>query len=73
MRIRALRQFSHYHHGTFDPGETRLVSDEAGAALVGMGLAEEVGNAGTPVAPTDTAETTPPANKPRRARGRVAP
>lgn len=42
MKIRALRQFSHYHAGNFDQGESRPVADDVGEALVGMGLAEEV-------------------------------
>ncbi|WP_225773316.1 hypothetical protein [Pseudomonas sp. Marseille-Q5115] len=40
--IKALRQFSHYHAGNFDQGETRRVSNEAAEALVGMKLAEYV-------------------------------
>lgn len=40
--IRALRQFSHYHAGNFDQGETRPVADDVAEALVGMELAEEV-------------------------------
>lgn len=41
-KIRALRQFSHYHAGNFDQHETRTVLDEYAEALIGMGLAEEV-------------------------------
>lgn len=41
-KIRALRQFSHYHAGNFDQHETRSVLDEYAEALIGMGLAEEV-------------------------------
>ncbi|MCM2461072.1 hypothetical protein HGO40_11330 [Pseudomonas sp. CG7] len=42
IKIRALRQFSHYHAGNFDQFEERSVSDEIAQALVGMELAEEV-------------------------------
>lgn len=41
-KIRALRQFSHYHAGNFDQHETRCVLDEYAEALIGLGLAEEV-------------------------------
>lgn len=41
-KIRALRQFSHYHAGNFAQGESRKVSDSAAEALVGMGLAAYV-------------------------------
>ncbi|UQB79112.1 hypothetical protein KI429_05415 [Pseudomonas shirazica] len=41
-KIRALRQFSHYHAGNFDQHETRAVLDKYAEALIGMGLAEEV-------------------------------
>lgn len=41
-KIRALRQFSHYHAGNFDQHETRSVLDEYAEALIGLGLAEEV-------------------------------
>ncbi|QOE09548.1 hypothetical protein IE322_05660 [Pseudomonas asiatica] len=41
-KIRALRQFSHYHAGNFDQHETRAVLDEYAEALIGIGLAEEV-------------------------------
>ena len=41
-KIRALRQFSHYHAGNFDQYETRTLPDEYAEALIGMGLAEEV-------------------------------
>ncbi len=40
--IRALRQFSHYHAGSFDQYESRPVSDDVADALVGMKLAELV-------------------------------
>ena len=44
--IKALRQFSHYHAGNFDQGETRRVSNEIAEALVGLTLAEYVDTAG---------------------------
>lgn len=40
--IRALRQFSHYHAGSFDQFEQREVGDDIAQALVGMELAEVV-------------------------------
>lgn len=42
IKIRALRQFSHYHAGTFDQHEIRSVPDEYAEALIAMELAEEV-------------------------------
>lgn len=42
-KIRALRQFSHYHAGNFSQFETREVKDEYAEALIGMNLAELVG------------------------------
>lgn len=42
IKIRALRQFSHYHAGTFDQHEERRVPVETAEALVGMELAEYV-------------------------------
>lgn len=41
-KIRALRQFSHYHAGNFDQFEEREVADNIAEALVGMELAEVV-------------------------------
>lgn len=41
-KIRALRQFSHYHAGNFDQFEVREIKDEWAEALIGMELAEEV-------------------------------
>lgn len=41
-KIRALRQFSHYHAGNFNQFEERAVDDDIAAALIGMELAEEV-------------------------------
>lgn len=43
IKIRALRQFSHYHAGNFTQFEVREVKDEFAEALIGLGLAEEVG------------------------------
>lgn len=40
IKIRALRQFSHYHAGTFDQNEERRVDPRIAEALVGMELAE---------------------------------
>lgn len=42
IKIRALRQFSHYHGGNFDQFEERQVEDSVAEALVGMDLAEYV-------------------------------
>ena len=42
IKIRALRQFSHYHAGNFSQFEVREVKDEYAEALIGMELAEEV-------------------------------
>ncbi len=39
-KIKALRQFSHYHAGNFSQGEVKTVSDDAAEALIGMKLAE---------------------------------
>ncbi|AIR90223.1 hypothetical protein [Pseudomonas cremoricolorata] len=41
-KIRALRQFSHYHEGNFDQHEERPVDEATAEALVGMELAEYV-------------------------------
>ena len=41
-KIRALRQFSHYHAGSFNQFEVRVVKDDYAEALIGMGLAEDV-------------------------------
>lgn len=65
MKIKALRQFSHYHLGTIDQDETRTVPDDIGAALVGMELAEEVGAEGVVSEPAPDK----PAAKQRRGRG----
>ncbi|WP_145186103.1 hypothetical protein [Pseudomonas sp. URMO17WK12:I11] len=45
IKIRALRQFSHYHAGNFDQHEERQVEESAAEALVGMELAEYVDGA----------------------------
>ncbi|NLT90384.1 MAG: hypothetical protein GXW93_21205 [Pseudomonas lactis] len=42
VKIRALRQFSHYHAGNFSQFEVREVKDEYAEALFGLDLAEEV-------------------------------
>ena len=42
IKIRALRQFSHYHAGNFSQFEVREVKDEYAEALIGLDLAEEV-------------------------------
>ncbi|WP_339492391.1 hypothetical protein [Pseudomonas rhizophila] len=42
IKIRALRQFSHYHAGNFGQFEVREVKDEYAEALIGLDLAEEV-------------------------------
>ncbi len=42
VKIRALRQFSHYHAGNFSQFEVREVKDEYAEALIGLDLAEEV-------------------------------
>lgn len=42
IKIRALRQFSHYHAGNFSQFEVREVRDEYAVALIGLDLAEEV-------------------------------
>ncbi|WP_444757140.1 hypothetical protein [Pseudomonas sp. A014] len=55
IKIRALRQFSHYHGGNFDQHEERQVEDSVAEALVGMELAEYVD--GQP--PTKNEETPP--------------
>lgn len=41
-KIRALRQFSHYHAGNFSQGEERPVPDHTAEALIGLKLAERV-------------------------------
>lgn len=42
VKIRALRQFSHYHAGNFSQFEVREVKDEYAEALIGLDLAEEI-------------------------------
>lgn len=41
-KIKALRQFSHFHLGTVDENEIKQVSDDIAEALIGMELAVEV-------------------------------
>lgn len=41
-KIRALRQFSHFHLGTVDGDEVKVVRDDIADALIGMELAELV-------------------------------
>ncbi|MBE8590825.1 hypothetical protein IQK56_07710 [Pseudomonas sp. MAFF 301449] len=47
IKIRALRQFSHYHAGNFSQFEVREVKDEYAEALIGLDLAEDVGSEAT--------------------------
>lgn len=42
QKIKALREFSHYHLGTVDQGQIKEVGESEAEALVGMGLAELV-------------------------------
>lgn len=42
IKIRALRQFSHYHAGNFSQFDIREVKEEYAEALIGMELAEYV-------------------------------
>lgn len=42
MKIRALRNFSHYHEGNFSSGEIRAVPQNVAEALIGLELAAEV-------------------------------
>lgn len=42
IKIRALRQFSHYHGGNFDQHEERQVDESTAEALISMELAEYV-------------------------------
>lgn len=41
MKIRALRNFSHYHEGNFSSGEIRDVPQDVAEALIGLELAAE--------------------------------
>lgn len=59
IKIRALRQFSHYHGGNFDQHEERQVDESTAEALVGMELAEYVD--GPP--PAKDEETPPKAGR----------
>ncbi|VFR96525.1 hypothetical protein RAN3_1887 [plant metagenome] len=67
MKIKALRQFSHYHLGTVDQDEVRNVPDAVGRALVGMDLAEEMGGGTDKSKPVDQAAKPAP-----KRRGRAA-
>ena len=58
-KIRALRQFSHFHAGNFNQFEERDVDNPIAEALIGMGLAEEAAD------PLDASEA-PPAKKPAK-------
>ncbi|NBA95511.1 hypothetical protein [Pseudomonas sp. R5(2019)] len=60
-KIRALRQFSHYHAGNFDQFEVRNVPDEYAKALIGMELAEAV--AGPPIPEPTTTTSKKPGSK----------
>lgn len=42
MKIRALRDFSHYHAGNFSSGDVRVVPQDVAEALIGLELAAEV-------------------------------
>lgn len=42
MKIRALRDFSHYHAGNFSSGDVRVVAQDVAEALIGLELAAEV-------------------------------
>ena len=57
IKIRALRQFSHYHAGNFSQFEVREVKDEYAEALIGLDLAEEV--EADPILEPETTTTTP--------------
>lgn len=67
--IRALRQFSHYHAGNFDQGETRPVTDEIAEQLIGLELAEDV-DAAPAAATTPNPEPEPVVVEKPRTRGK---
>lgn len=54
--IRALRQFSHFHAGTFNQFEEREVDDAIAEALVGMELAEIIDEPESDAPPSKTAK-----------------
>lgn len=56
-KIRALRQFSHYHAGNFSQFEVREVKDEYAEALIGMELAEAVEGEQPDAGPPATTKT----------------
>jgi len=65
MKIKALRMFSHYHLGTVSQGEVKVVKKEIGEALVGMSLAEAVGDESPDDSPSKPAKKgAKSANKP---------
>lgn len=64
IKIRALRQFSHYHAGNFSQFEVREVKDEYAEALIGLALAEEVD------ADPIQEQEIPAANAPKKAGGK---
>lgn len=63
-KIKALRQFSHFHLGNFSQNETRTIPDDAAEALIGMELAELVEEEKEEPAP---AKATKPARRSRNA------
>ncbi|WP_395501826.1 hypothetical protein [Ectopseudomonas mendocina] len=60
-KIRAPRQFSHFHLGTIDSGEVKIVRDDIADALIGMDLAELVEDQAEPVKPKPASKTAKPA------------
>jgi len=61
IKIRALRQFSHYHAGNFSQFEIREVKEEYAEALIGMELAEYVDG---PAVGSDSGHQKVPPKKP---------
>lgn len=55
-KIRALRQFSHFHLGTIDDGEEKIVRDDIADALVDMELAEVIDGEQPPAKPEKPAK-----------------
>lgn len=60
-KIRALRQFSHFHIGTLDGSEEKVVRDDIADALIGMELAELVDEVGAPAQPKPAPKREKPA------------
>lgn len=60
-KIRALRQFSHFHLGTVDGGEVKVVRDDIADALIGMELAELVEEQAEVSKPKPASKPTKPA------------